>query len=404
VSGNASVPGTAMRLLFFSPHCLVDPGSGAAVATRALADALAARGHRVHALCGARLDLRVRTDLEALLAEAAFAELGRRAVALGPARGHIYEARSREGARYSIVAPAEGGGTGDLLLLAMLARTLKSYRPQVALAYGGNAVAVHGYRFLRANGVPVIFLLHNFAYRDPDFFREVDQVVVPSRWTKDWYAEQVGIEAEVIPYVVSPQRCRCERRRPEYVTLVNPVVAKGLAVAVAVIELAHRERAGLKFLVVEGRGGAELLAAAGLSPEAARHVAWMPNVSDPRLYLSRTKLLWMPSLWNESFGLAAAEAMVSGIPAVVSDRGALPEVVGDGGVVVRVPQQLSEDRVEPVEETHARKWLELFLRLDRDEQVYRQLSGRAAHRAAQWSPEKIVPRWEALLADSVGVC
>ncbi len=84
-----------MRLLFFSPHCLVDPGSGAAVATRALADALAARGHHVHALCGARLDVRVRTDLEALLAEAAFAELRRRAVALGPARGRIYEARSQ---------------------------------------------------------------------------------------------------------------------------------------------------------------------------------------------------------------------------------------------------------------------------------------------------------------------
>lgn len=41
----------------------------------------------------------------------------------------------------------------------------------------------------------------------------------------------------------------------------------------------------------------------------------------------------LPSLW-EGFGLTAAEAMACGARVVVSDRGALPEVVGDGGVVV----------------------------------------------------------------------
>jgi glycosyltransferase involved in cell wall biosynthesis len=36
----------------------------------------------------------------------------------------------------------------------------------------------------------------------------------------------------------------------------------------------------------------------------------------------------------EGFGLTALEAMACGIPVVVSNRGALPEVVDDAGVVI----------------------------------------------------------------------
>ncbi len=41
----------------------------------------------------------------------------------------------------------------------------------------------------------------------------------------------------------------------------------------------------------------------------------------------------LPSLY-EGFGLTALEAMGAGAPVIVSDRGALPEVVGDAGLVV----------------------------------------------------------------------
>jgi len=43
-------------------------------------------------------------------------------------------------------------------------------------------------------------------------------------------------------------------------------------------------------------------------------------------YLSRAKLLIMPSICSESFGLSAAEAVAHGTPMLVSNKGALPEI------------------------------------------------------------------------------
>ena len=50
-------------------------------------------------------------------------------------------------------------------------------------------------------------------------------------------------------------------------------------------------------------------------------------------HYSESELAIVPSVY-EGFGLPAAEAMSCGVPVISSDGGALPEVVGDAGVVV----------------------------------------------------------------------
>lgn len=49
------------------------------------------------------------------------------------------------------------------------------------------------------------------------------------------------------------------------------------------------------------------------------------------------RVLVVPSLWYEPFGLVALEAMARGVPTIVSNRGGLPEIVEDGvsGLVFR---------------------------------------------------------------------
>jgi glycosyltransferase involved in cell wall biosynthesis len=62
---------------------------------------------------------------------------------------------------------------------------------------------------------------------------------------------------------------------------------------------------------------------------------WIPWVSDAdRLaLLNRCRALLMVSLW-EGFGLPALEAMACGAPVIAARAGALPEVVGDAGLLV----------------------------------------------------------------------
>jgi glycosyltransferase involved in cell wall biosynthesis len=56
-------------------------------------------------------------------------------------------------------------------------------------------------------------------------------------------------------------------------------------------------------------------------------------------YLRQMSVLVLPSLttakWKEQFGHVLIEAMASGVPVIGTDSGAIPEVIGDAGIVVK---------------------------------------------------------------------
>ncbi len=54
---------------------------------------------------------------------------------------------------------------------------------------------------------------------------------------------------------------------------------------------------------------------------------------EKEVLIKRAKAFIMPSFW-EGFGIPILEAMAAGTPVVCSDRGALPEVVGDAAILV----------------------------------------------------------------------
>ena len=75
---------------------------------------------------------------------------------------------------------------------------------------------------------------------------------------------------------------------------------------------------------------------------ALPNIEWHPPTRDMRTLYARARTLLMPSLWEESYGRTVVEAQINGIPVVASNRGALPEVVGTGGLLVDAHAPLDE--------------------------------------------------------------
>ena len=142
-------------------------------------------------------------------------------------------------------------------------------------------------------------------------------------------AVPLGIDADV--FKPQPWVSRLPGRL--VTTASADVPLKGLAYLIEAFGGLIRTRPDLELVVVgRARKGPtrDLLAALNLT-DRVRFVHDLSGEALAALYASAT-ICVTPSLY-EGFGLPAAEAMGCGAPVVVTDGGALPEVVGDAGLV-----------------------------------------------------------------------
>ncbi len=182
------------------------------------------------------------------------------------------------------------------------------------------------------------------------------QVIVPSHHTANQVAGRLGVPVNAIticPNGAPAWTPRHKRKEQGHLLFVGTSIPrKNIPVLIDAYEQLLQKQPDAPPLVLAG-------------PSASESIDWQSALQRPKLrnrvrctgYLTKSELkryyetacaLLIPSL-NEGFGIPALEAMTIGVPVVASDRGALPEVVGNAGLLVDPtdPSALAEaiDRV-----------------------------------------------------------
>jgi glycosyltransferase involved in cell wall biosynthesis len=393
VDGTRNVPDKLRKIAYVAPHCLIDPTSGAAVATAMAMQFLQTLGFSCRAFCGSRLDLQ--EDPEAMLKRHKVKYRHDKIVTLGgpvPILAARLESSFQGGGGKPLdvtILPNEAARQSEFFRAC--GAFLDADRPDVVITYGGDPLAEALIRLVKMRDIPLVFWLHNFAYFATHPFQLADYVIVPSQFNRRHYWDMLGLATKVFPLAVDWARVAVAERKPRYVTFVNPELTKGVCVFYRIAEQLGQRRPDIRFLVMSGRSGLATRQKVHIDLSALKNVDMSPAVADPREFYAVTKLQLMPSLWNESFGLVAAEAMLNGIPVLASNRGGLPETIGDAGFLFDIPARYaSETRDLPTPEEVA-PWVETIIRLWDDPVEYDRCSRAARARAHLWHPDRLAP-------------
>ncbi len=114
-----------------------------------------------------------------------------------------------------------------------------------------------------------------------------------------------------------------------------------------------------------------------------KYFGYLP-ISKIKHYYKASDVLLVPSIWHEPFGRVCIEAMINGIPCIVSNRGALPEVVRNAGIVI--------DNILDIN-----SWIQAIRILNEDTKLYNKLSERTKRRAKIFDFERQYKKFKLIL-------
>jgi glycosyltransferase involved in cell wall biosynthesis len=377
-----------MRFLLAIQTAYTDHRSGAAHSMRIMTEWLAAAGHECRVLATARF------DGLAMNADEHVAALGVPVKRLPPSK------EAGGGFRPTVQFDWHGVPVTMIMTRARDPRKLdknearqflrlfdvmaERFRPDVVYTYGGSPVLLEMMKHARQRGIVTVFSLRNHGYDDRRYYRHVDHVFTTSAYITELYRRRIGLRSTGLASPIAWSEVEAPAEGRSFVTFVNPSPQKGLFLFARLVQMLGDTRPDIPILVVQSAMDASyLVSLPGLDFARYPQLVASPSLTEPADIFSVTKLLLVPSAFAEPFGRIAAEAMINGVPPLVSDRGGLPETVEDGGVVLPLPDWLDEKQHRLPSAEEAQPWYDAIVRLWDDAEAYAAASARAlaaAHR------------------------
>ena len=192
--------------------------------------------------------------------------------------------------------------------------------------------------------------------------RDADRWIAPSRYFAERMAERLGwtetergARMQVVPNGISLEGFNAQRSTeaasPAIGYLARFIPGKGLGLLVdAFILLKKRGRFPAVKLHCAGSmtdGDARYVAqlrARLRAGSCAEDVVWLPNVSREAkiAFLERLTIFSVPAAYGEAFGMYVIEALAAGVPVVLPEHAAFPEIVAATGGGVLFPLGANE--------------------------------------------------------------
>jgi glycosyltransferase involved in cell wall biosynthesis len=207
-----------------------------------------------------------------------------------------------------------------------------------------QVVTVHDLYFISHPGDTRAEIRRDYPGLARDHARRADAVVTSSAYTRDTLIKTFDLDPAHV-HLVRPGAPAWEGLgqaahvpRDGYVLFIGTLDArKNLGVVLDAYEHLLAEKRRVPALVLAGGigpGGDAWLERVRRPPlnAAVTYRGYVPEADREALFAG-ARMVVLPS-WEEGFGLPALEAMAAGIPVAVSNRGALPEVVGTAGVLL----------------------------------------------------------------------
>lgn len=232
-----------------------------------------------------------------------------------------------------------------------------------------NQCITHGILNIRRMGIPLVTTIHHPITIDRDLALKASQTFIRSLGIRRWYAfvdTQIKVARHLTHFITDSQNSLREivagfhlepdRFKVIYCGVDHDVFkpatdAERLNNSILVINSGDTPLKGLKFLleavaelsrtrdielVIVGRpmkdGYTEGLVKQLRMGDRVKYTGRIDTAELVRRYSTATMLV-VPSIY-EGFGLPAAEAMACGTPVISTTAGALPEVVGEAGILV----------------------------------------------------------------------
>jgi glycosyltransferase involved in cell wall biosynthesis len=230
--------------------------------------------------------------------------------------------------------------------------------------------------------------------------RQTAAVVTISRFVADYVEQWAGIPAFINhpPHYGAGPFPNVGRFDEGCVLLMNASAMKGISIFLALARAFPRVRFGT--LLGYGTTSADREALAALPNVTLLKNS--PNIDD---IFRQARILLMPSLWEEGFGMAAVEAMLRGIPVLASRLGGLIEAkLGTDYLLPVQPITSYENQfgenwipIPVVPEQEAGSWAEALGKLLSDRSTFEQLSSASRAAALKFVSELSTAPFEELL-------